>query len=399
MKYSKRLASLGTEDAFSIIAVAKKFEKENLTPKGEKLIFMQIGEPAFDTPENIKQAGIKAIQDNKTHYGPPSGLPELREAVAKYSTKQTGTQYAMDDVTIHSGAKPGIFYTINAVVDEGDEVIIFDPAWPIHFSPVKYLGGKPVFIELKEELGFNPDIEEVKKAITPRTVMMIVNTPANPTGGVFSEQTLEALAKIAVENNLWVISDEIYDRIVHEGEHKSITKYPGMDERTILINGSSKTWAMTGWRMGWSVTKNPELRKKIEQIQINDTSCPPTMNQLAALEAVSGPQEEVEKMRAAYKQKRDLLVQLVNEIPGFSAKTPKGAFYLFANVKPLCEKLGINSSALQKKIMEEAHVLLLPGGGFGPHGEGYIRFSYVGTEADLQEGCRRLKEWASKIMG
>lgn len=398
MKFSKRLQSLGTEDAFSIIAKAKAFEKEELEAKGEKLIYMQIGEPAYDTPEHIKQAGIKAIQENKTHYTGPSGFPEVRAAVADYMTKSTGTKYEADHVTIHSGAKPGIFYTVNAIIEEGDEVIIPDPAWPIHFSPVKFCGGKPVFIELKEELGFQPDLKELEAAITDKTVMMIINTPSNPTGGVFAKETLQKLAEIAVKHDLWVISDEIYDKIIHEGEHVSLTTFPGMDERTIVINGTSKTFAMTGWRMGWSVTKNAELRKIIEQLQINDTSCPPSMNQLATLAAVTGPMDDVEKMRQGYKAKRDLLTKLVNEVPGMSAAAPKGAFYLFANAKKLCEKLGVNSSVLMDKIMREAHVLLLPGGGFGPHGEGYLRFSYVGTEADLEEGCRRLKEWATKIM-
>jgi len=398
MKFSKRLANLGTEDAFSILNIAKKFEQEELTPQGKSLVYMQIGEPAFDTPENIKQAGIKAIQDNKTHYTPTSGLMEVRQAVADYSTKGTGTKYEATDVTIHSGAKPGVFYTINAIIDEGDEVIIFDPTWPIHFSPVRYFGGKPVFIELKEESDFQPDIEEVKKAITPRTVLMIVNSPSNPTGGIFTKETLEALAKIAIEHDLWVISDEIYDKIIHEGTHLSITAIPGMAERTILANGASKTFAMTGWRMGWTATKNKEMRAQIEQIQSNDTSSSPTMNQLAVMEAVSGPQDAVEEMRKEYLRKRDILVELVNQIPGFAAKSPKGAFYLFANVKPLCEKLQMNCSDLQKKIMREANVLLLPGTGFGPHGEGFVRFSYVGTEETLREGCKRIKEWAEKIM-
>jgi aspartate aminotransferase len=399
MKFSKRLPNIGTEDAFSILAVAKKFERAELTPQGKNLVYLQIGEPAFNTPKNIKKAGIKAIKNDHTHYSPPSGLKETREAVAKYESECTGTEYSWEDVTIHSGAKPGIFYTINAVVDEGDEVLIFDPAWPIYASGTSYLGGKPVFVELKEELGFQPDTEETRNAITDRTVMMVVNTPANPTGGIFSEETLRKLAEIAVEHNLWVISDEIYNKIIYEDKHRSISTFPGMAERTIVCNGASKTFAMTGWRMGWSLTKNEEMRKAIWQLQINDTSCPPTMNQMAITEATIGQKTPaaVEAMRQKYLTRRDLLVSLVNEIPGLSAKPPKGAFYLFANAKPLCEKLGLNSKQLQDKIMREAHVLLLFGSGFGPHGEGYLRFSYVSSEEDLREGCRRIKEWAEKL--
>ncbi len=398
-KFSPRLNRIGTEDAFSVMAKANKFEKEELTPQGKKLIRLQIGEPSFDTPKNVKKAAIRAIKDNQTHYTPPPGLPQVREAVAKYSEKMTGTPYEMDDVVIHAGAKPCIFLTINAVVDPDDEVLIFDPAWPIYASVTNYLGGKPVFIGLKENLGFQPDIKEVREAITDKTVMMIINTPSNPTGGVFDRATLEALADIAKEHDLWVISDEIYDNIVFEGKHESITNIEGMADRTILLNGASKTFAMTGWRMGWSVTKNKHMRAAIEQLQINDVSCPATMNQLAVLEAVSSPKTfvEVENMCADYKRKRDLITELVNEIPYFSANKPKGTFYLFANANRLCEKLNCNSSQLADRIMREAHVLLLHGSGFGPHGENFIRFSYVSSEEDIREGCRRIKAWAESL--
>ena len=398
-KFTTRLDRLGTEDAFSVMAKAAKFEKAELLPKGKSLIKLQIGEPAFDTPKNVKKAGIKAIKDNQTHYTPPPGLPQVRQAVAKYSEKMTGTPYQMEDVVIHAGAKPCIFLTLNAVIDPDDEVIIFDPAWPIYASVTNYLGGKPVFVGLKENLGFQPDIEEVKAAITDKTVMMVINTPSNPTGGVFEYETLKALAEIAIEHDLWVISDEIYDNIVFEGKHQSITSIEGMAERTILLNGASKTFAMTGWRMGWSVTKNPHMKAALERLQINDVSCPAAINQLAVLEAISNPKTfvEVEKMTAEYKRKRDLLTDLVNDIPYFSANKPKGTFYLFANATRLCEKLNCNSAQLADRIMREAHVLLLHGSGFGPHGENFIRFSYVSSEKDLREGCRRLKDWVEKL--
>jgi aspartate aminotransferase len=398
-KFTPRLDRLGTEDAFSVMAKAKKFEQEELEPKGKKLIKLQIGEPSFDTPKNVKKAAIKSIKENQTHYTPPPGLPQVREAVAQYSEKMTGTPYRRDDVIIHAGAKPCIFLTLNAVVDPEDEVIVFDPAWPIYASVTNYLGGKPVFVGLKEKLGFQPDINEVREAITDKTVMMVINTPSNPTGGVFDHETLEALAQIAIEHDLWVISDEIYDNIVFEGKHQSITSFPGMADRCILLNGASKTFAMTGWRMGWSVTKNKHMKHAIERLQINDVSCPAAMNQLAVLEAVSSPKTfvEVEKMAAEYKRKRDLITELVNDIPYLSANKPKGTFYLFANATRLCEKLNCNSAELADKIMREAHVLLLHGSGFGPHGENFIRFSYVSSDDDIKEGCRRVKAWAESL--
>jgi aspartate/methionine/tyrosine aminotransferase len=398
-KFTPRLQKLGTEDAFSVMAKAKKFEKEELEPKGDRLIYLQIGEPAFDTPKNIKKAAITAIKENKTHYTPPPGIPEVRKAIADYETEATGTKYELDDVVIHAGAKPCIFYTINAVVDPGDEVLIFDPAWPIYASVTNYLGGTPVFVPLKEELGFQPDMKDVRASISDKTVMMIINTPSNPTGGVFSEETLRELAKIAVEKDIWVISDEIYDHILFEGKHVSITNFPGMPERTVVLNGASKTFAMTGWRMGWSVTKNAEMKGHIEHIQINDVSCPATMNQLAVLEAVSGKKspKAVEEMRLEYLRKRDLITSLVNEVPGLHANVPKGTFYLFTNAKPLCEKLKVNSKELADKIMREAHTLVLHGSGFGPHGEDFIRFSFVGSDENIREGIRRIKEWAEKL--
>ena len=398
-KFTPSLQKLGTEDAFSVMAKAKKFEKEELEPKGDRLIYLQIGEPAFDTPKNIKKAAITAIKENKTHYTPPPGIPEVRKAIADYETEATGTKYELDDVVIHAGAKPCIFYTINAVVDPGDEVLIFDPAWPIYASVTNYLGGTPVFVPLKEELGFQPDMKDVRASISDKTVMMIINTPSNPTGGVFSEETLRELAKIAVEKDIWVISDEIYDHILFEGKHVSITNFPGMPERTVVLNGASKTFAMTGWRMGWSVTKNAEMKGHIEHIQINDVSCPATMNQLAVLEAVSGKKspKAVEEMRLEYLRKRDLITSLVNEVPGLHANVPKGTFYLFTNAKPLCEKLKVNSKELADKIMREAHTLVLHGSGFGPHGEDFIRFSFVGSDENIREGIRRIKEWAEKL--
>lgn len=395
--FSKRMPRLGTENAFSVISKAKKFERDELEPKGEKLIYLQIGEPAFDTPDNIKQAGIKAIQEGQTHYTPSPGIVPLRKVIAEKTSPRSCVKYEMEDVVVMPGAKPVIFHMINALIDPGDEVIIPNPGFPIYESVVNYLGGTVVPLPLLEEKDFNFSLDDLAKLITPKTKLIIINSPQNPTGGVLTEATLGGMAKLAIENDLWVLSDEIYDNIIYEGRHVSITKFPGMPERTVILNGCSKSYAMTGWRLGWGVTKNRQMAQYFEQLIINDVSCTNAATQYAGIEALSGPQDAVAMMREEYRKRRDLLVSLVNNIPGMSCRTPKGAFYLFVNVKPILEKLGMLASEFCDRILKEAHVVILPGTAFGAHGEGYIRFSYVSSEADIQEGLRRMKEYLSKL--
>ncbi len=390
---------LGTENAFAVISRAKKFEREELEPHGKKLIYLQIGEPAFDTPDNIKQAGIRAIQENQTHYTASPGIPALRKAVAETTTAATNScvPYEAEDVVVFPGAKPTMFYMINALIDPGDEVIIPNPGFPIYESVVNYLGGTSVPLPLLEESDFNFSLEALKSLITPKTKMIIINSPQNPTGGVLKRETLEGMAKLCIDNDLWVLSDEIYDRIIYDGEHVSVVSFPGMPERTVVLNGCSKTYAMTGWRMGWAVTKNKQMAQALEQLETNDVSCPPAMTQAAALEALTGPQDAVGVMRGEYQKRRDLLVSLVNEVPGMSCKTPLGAFYLFVNVKPICQKLEVDCAALADMIMRNAHVLILGGTAFGKHGEGYIRFSYVSSEENIRQGMKQIKEYLATI--
>ena len=395
--FSKRLSHLGTENAFSVITKAKKFEREELIPKGKKLVCLQIGEPAFDTPENVKQAAIKAIQANQTHYTPSPGIYEFRQAIADHTSKVSCEKYVAEDVIVTPGGKPVMFYMINALIDPGDEVIIPTPGYPIYESLTNYLGGKVVALPLLEERDFNFSVADLEKLITPRTKLIVINTPQNPTGGVLTRETLKGLAELANKYDLWVLSDEIYDRIVYEGEHVSITNFPGMPARTVILNGCSKAYAMTGWRLGWGVTKSKEMVEYLEQLLINDVSCTATMVQLGGMEALKGPQEAVDMMKEEYRKRRDLLVKLVNEVPGMTCRTPKGAFYLFVNVKPILAKLGLTSAQFADKVMREANVLILPGTAFGANGEGYIRFSYVSSEADIQEGLKRLKEYITKI--
>ena len=396
-QFSKIIPNLGTENAFSVIEKAKKFEREVLKPKGKNLIYLQIGEPSFDTPKNINQATIEAVKNNKTHYTPTLGIPELREAVAKKISSYTKINYKKEDVIITAGAKPIIFYMLNALVDEGDEIIIPNPAFPIYGSVTEYLGGKVVPLELKEENNFCLDIKELKKKITKKTKLIILNSPQNPTGAVFDEKLIREVAKIAKQNDLWVLSDEIYNEIIHKGKHFSIASIPGMSERTVILNGTSKTYAMTGYRIGWGVTKNKEMLATLERLACNDTSCANSLAQYAALEAVVGPQKEVVRMTNEYKKRRDLLVKLINDIPGVKCHSPEGAFYLMVNVRKIIDKLNITAEELCDRIMKKANVLILPGTVFGDFGEDFVRFSYVSSEENIKNGVAQIKKYISSI--
>ena len=388
---------LGTENAFAVIGKAKKFEEDVLKPEGKRLIYLQIGEPGFNTPDNINQAAINAIRDNQTHYTATPGIGALREAVAKKVSRETGGSYVAEDVVVTSGAKPIIFYMLNALIDPGDEVIIPNPAYPIYGSVTEYLGGTVMPLRLREENDFNPDIAELKKSVTPKTKVIVLNSPQNPTGGVFSEKIIREIAQIAIDNDLWVMSDEIYSEMVHEGKHFSIAGISGMAERTVFSSGCSKTYAMTGYRIGWGVTKNKEMTAAMERFACNDTSCPTAVSQYAALEAVSGPQEDIQKMLVEYKKRRDLLVKLVNEVKGMKCHSPKGAFYLMVNVRELLDKLGITAAELCDRLMKEANVLILPGTVFGVFGEDFVRFSYVSTEENIIEGMARVKKFVESL--
>jgi aspartate aminotransferase len=395
--FSKRISYLGTENAFSVIEKAKKFEERFLKPKGKHLIYLQIGEPSFNTPSNIKRATIKALKNNKTHYTPTLGIPELREAIAEKTSKYARVNYKKEDVVVTSGAKPIIFYMLNALIDKGDEVIIPNPAFPIYGSVTKYLGGKVVPLQLKEKNNFCLDIGELKKKITKKTKMIILNSPQNPTGAVFKEELIRKVAQIAKQNDLWVLSDEVYNEIIHKGKHFSIASVPGMSERTVILNGCSKTYAMTGYRIGWGVAKNKDMVAILERFACNDISCANSLAQYAALEALIGPQKEVKKMVREYRKRRDLLVKLVNEIPGVRCHSPEGAFYLMVNVRKIIANLKITAEELCDKIMKEANVLILPGTVFGNLGEDFVRFSYVSSEKDIKAGVAQIKKYITSV--
>jgi len=387
MKISKMIQRAGTETAFEMLAKAKELERQ-----GKSVIHFEIGEPDFNTPENVKEAGIKAIKENYTHYSPTQGILELREAVAEYISKTRDIKVTPDEVIITPGGKDVIFSTMLSLLDEGDEAIYPNPGYPIYESAIRLVGAKPVPMPLREENDFAFDRHEFEKLVTPKTRLIVINSPANPTGGILSYEDLEFIADIAKKNDIMILSDEIYSRIIYEGKFVSIASLPGMKERTVILDGFSKTYAMTGWRLGYAVA-NKEVIEALKRVAVNSFSCVATFVQMAGVEALRGPQDEPERMRKEYEERRNLIVKGLNEIPGFSVKMPKGAFYAFPNVK----KLGKPSKELADYLLYEAGVCTLSGTAFGEYGEGYLRFSYATSKENIIEGLKRVKQAIEKI--
>ncbi|HUN64663.1 MAG TPA: pyridoxal phosphate-dependent aminotransferase [Bacteroidota bacterium] len=378
---------LGTETAFEVLAKARALEA-----KGKTIVHLEIGEPDFDTPVNIRNAAKKALDDGFTHYGPASGLPQARAAVAKYVSATRGIEVSPDNVVITPGGKPIMYFAITACVDEGDEVIYPNPGFPIYESVIEFIGAKAVPLALKEEKGFSFDIEDLKKLITPKTRMLILNSPQNPTGGVLSENDLRQIADLARKHDLIVLSDEIYSRIVYDGfRHHSIAALPGMQERTIILDGFSKTYAMTGWRLGYGVMPE-QLAKLVTQLQINATSCTSSFSQIACIEALQGPQGDVDKMVAEFKHRRDVIVAGLNAIPGIRCHKPLGAFYVFPNITGT----GRQSKELAEGMLNDAGVACLSGTAFGKYGEGYLRFSYANSVENIEKALDRIAKVLKK---
>ena len=395
MKLADRLNFLGTENAFEVLAEVNK-----LKAQGRDIISFAIGEPDFDTPENIKQACIRAIESNETHYTASAGILPLRETIAAYVSRTRGIAVTPDEVVVTPGGKPIMYYVIHALVNPGDEVIYPNPGFPIYESVINFVGGKPVPAPLLEEKEFSLDTEYLKTLITPKTKLIILNSPQNPTGGMLTKADIVAIAKLAVENDLWVLSDEIYSRMIYSGEFFSISALPGMKERTIILDGFSKTYAMTGWRLGYGIMPK-DLAVWIARLITNCESCTNTFIQHAAIEALTGPQDAAEAMIAEFKARRDLIVAGLNAISGFSCKNPNGAFYVFPNVSEACRKLGFaDSKALQQHLLYEANVAVLPRTSFGVKNVGetgeYLRFSYANSQANIIEGLRRIKAAVEK---
>ncbi|HET6273546.1 MAG TPA: pyridoxal phosphate-dependent aminotransferase [Bacteroidota bacterium] len=383
MHIAKRMKTLGTETAFEVLVKAKALEAQ-----GKHIVHLEIGEPDFDTPANIKGAAKKALDAGFTHYGPAPGLPDLRKAIADFMTKSRGVEFSPNQVVVTPGAKPIMFFAILACVDEGDEVIYPNPGFPIYESVINFVGATAVSLPLKEEKEFRFGIEDLRKLVTSRTRMLILNTPQNPTGGILTREDLKKIAELAVERDLIVLSDEIYSRILYDGfQHTSITEFPGMVERTIILDGFSKTFAMTGWRLGFGVM--PEsLVPFVSQLQINSNSCTSSFTQMAGVEALIGQQKDVGVMVQEFKRRRDVIVDGLNAIPGFRCHRPLGAFYVFPNTAGT----GKTSRFLADYLLNEAGVACLSGTAFGRFGEGFLRFSYANSVENIQLALERIRK-------
>lgn len=395
MEFATRLNRLGTENAFEILA-----EVNRLKAEGRDIISFAIGEPDFETPAHIKDAAIQALRNNQTHYGPSNGILPLREAIAKHVSATRQIAVNPNQVVVMPGGKPIIYYTIHALVNEGDEVIYPNPGFPIYESVIRFVGGVPVPAPLSEANGFSFDIERLKQLVSPKTKLLILNSPQNPTGGIISPSDLAEIARLAEQYDFWILSDEIYSRIVYDGTFHSIASLPNMAKRTIILDGFSKTYAMTGWRLGYGVM-NEELAKQLTNLETNCESCTNTFVQYAGVEALTGPQDNVDAMVAEFRTRRDLIVDGLNAIDGFTCQKPNGAFYVYPNVTEACRKLGLaDAKAFQKYLLYEAGVAVLPRTAFGGKLEGeteeYIRFSYATSQDTIREGLRRIAEAMKK---
>ncbi len=383
LQLARRMSRLGTETAFEVLNKARALERQ-----GKSIIHLEIGEPDFDTPANVIEAGVDALHHGWTHYGPSAGLPELRQTIADYVSRTRGVKVSPEEVVVVPGGKPIIFFTILALIDEGDEVVYPNPGFPIYESMIHYVGGRAVPIHLREERDFSLDVDKLAALITDRTKLIILNSPQNPTGGVMQRRDVEQVAQIIGDRNILVLSDEIYSRLLFEGEHFSIMSVPGMQERTILLDGFSKTYAMTGWRMGYGVMR-PDLAAQITRLMTNSNSCTASFTQMAGIEALRGDQSSVDHMCAEFKQRRDVFVAGLNKIKGFSCCLPKGAFYVFPNIK----KTNWKSKPLADALLEQAGVAALSGTAFGEFGEGYLRFSVANSLENLQQALDRIDQW------
>lgn len=382
MRLARCMGRLGTETAFEVLARARALEA-----KGRDIIHLEIGEPDFDTPANVVQAAVEALQRGETHYSPSAGIPPLREAIAEEVGRLRGIRVSPEGVVVTPGAKPIMFFTILALVEAGDEVIYPNPGFPIYESMVNFVGATPVPIPLREENEFRLDVDELRDKITPKTRLLILNSPHNPTGSVLSRDDLAQIAQLALEHDFMVLSDEVYSRIIYQEEHVSVASFPGLQERTIILDGFSKTYAMTGWRLGYGVMP-VALAEAVNRLMVNSNSCTSSFTQWAGVEALRGPQDDAVRMVAAFKERRDVLVDGLRRIPGLKCVQPQGAFYVFPNI----QATGMTSSDFEQYLLQEAGVAALSGTSFGAYGEGYIRMSYANSLENLQRAIARVAE-------
>ena len=380
------MSRLGTESAFEVLVRARELEA-----RGKEIIHLEIGEPDFATPRNIVEAAIRALHEGWTHYGPSAGLPQLRAAVADDVAKQLGITVDPAEVVITPGGKPIMFFTLLALVESGDEVLYPNPGFPIYESMIRFVGGKEVPYALREDHDFDVDVDGILEKITSHTRLIILNSPHNPTGGVMSRAELERLALALAGREIFVLSDEIYSRLIYEGEHASLAQFPGMKEWTIILNGFSKTYAMTGWRMGYGVMR-ADLAKQITLLMTNSNSCTASFSQIAGVEALRGPQDSVDHMREEFRCRRAVMVEGLNRIPGFRCRQPHGAFYVFPNIR----ETGRSTRALADALLTEAGVACLWGSAFGEWGDGYLRFSFANSVENIQKALERIQSWVAK---
>ncbi len=383
MKLAQRMSRLGTETAFEVLAKAQRLEAQ-----GKKIIHLEIGEPDFETPVNIVNGGSQALLDGYTSYNPSPGYDDLRGAIASEITKTRGIPASGDNVIVTPGGKPIMFFVIMALIEEGDEVLYPNPGFPIYESMINFCGGTAVPMRLHEKKDFNIDIDDVKNQITSNTKLMIVNSPNNPCGSIVGDKELEQLSVLAKEHDIIVLSDEIYIRFLYEGKHKSIASFPEMLDRTIILDGFSKTYAMTGWRIGYGLF--PEnLVEPISRLVTNSVSCTASFTQKAAIEAITGPQDDSVHMVSEFRKRRSIVVDMLNKIPGIRCANPKGAFYAFPNI----EGTGMSSTEFANELLQEAGVAVLAGESFGKYGRGFIRISFANSTENLIEAIEKISNF------
>jgi len=383
MKLAAAMSRLGTETAFEVLVRAKALEAQ-----GRSVIHLEIGEPDFETPRHIVEAAKQALDEGWTHYGPTQGLPELRQAIAAYISRTRGFDADPAHVCVVPGGKPIIYFPMVALLEVGDEVIYPNPSFPIYESMIRFTGATPVPIPLVESRGFSFDLDLFRSRLSDKTRMVILNSPANPTGGVIPEQDLAEIAAMLADRDVIVLSDEIYSRMSYNHKHVSIATFPGMRDKTIILDGFSKTYAMTGWRIGYGLMP-AALVEPVNKLMVNSNSCTASFTQRAAIAALNGPQEPAEAMIAEFRRRRDVFINRINQIPGFRCQMPDGAFYAFPNI----EATGWKSKALAAALLEKAGVACLSGTAFGAFGEGYLRFSYANSEANLLEAADRISRF------
>jgi aspartate/methionine/tyrosine aminotransferase len=387
MEFAERMSRLGTESAFDVFAKAKQMEAQ-----GRSIIHLEIGQPDFPTPFPICEAAFRAMKDGYTGYTPAAGLVEFREAIAHYISSSRGVDVHPENVVVTPGAKPIIFFTLLALVNPGDEVIYPDPGFPVYESVINFVGAKGVPLPLREDVEFRFHLDDLIKAVSDRTRLLILNSPQNPTGSLLQADDLEAIAALANQHDFYILSDEIYSRILYDGKHVSPIQIPGMQSRTILLDGHSKTYAMTGWRLGYGIVPKP-LVEGMVRLMINSNSCTCAFTQIAGIEALSGSQEFVDHMVAEFQRRRDAVVDGLNAIEGIHCLRPAGAFYAFPNVT----QLPLSCNALADYLLEEAGVSLLAGTAFGKFGDGYLRISYANSLENLLEAIDRIRVAVNKL--